>query len=52
MEPQDCSQTGEGVALAQHTALELFQIGAMLLGNENGGRGSGRSVLRRGSRPR
>ncbi len=31
----DCSQSGEGVALAQNTALELFQIGAMLLGKED-----------------
>ncbi len=32
---QDCSESGEGVALAENTALELFQIGALLLGNEN-----------------
>lgn len=31
----DCSQSGEGIALAEHTALELFQIGALLLGNED-----------------
>jgi DNA-directed RNA polymerase specialized sigma24 family protein len=34
VERQDCSQTGEGEILAQNTARELFQIGALLLGNE------------------